>query len=51
MLSIKNPAEPTVVGEIGPPDEGTIGQTSREPRCGRGLLVWNLSERKQWEYG
>jgi len=34
VLSIRHPAHPTVVGEIGAPEEGTIGQTSRE------LRVW-----------
>jgi hypothetical protein len=45
VLSIKNPANPAVVGEIGPPDEGTIGQTSRElrvwPQAGL-LMVMNF---------
>lgn len=34
VLDIEHPANPTVVGEIGPPEEGTVGQTSRE------LRVW-----------
>ena len=34
ILDAKDPASPTVVGEIGPPQEGNVGITSRE------LRVW-----------
>ena len=34
VVNIKNPANPTVVGEIGPPLEGNVRETSRE------LRVW-----------
>ena len=34
VVNVKNPARPRVVGEIGPPDEGVPGITSRE------LRVW-----------
>ncbi|MQA88195.1 MAG: hypothetical protein GEV03_27140 [Streptosporangiales bacterium] len=34
VVDTADPADPRVVGEIGPPDEGAIGQTSRE------LRVW-----------
>src|SRR5205814_8809607 len=34
IVDIKDAAHPTVVGEIGPPDEGNVGITSRE------LRVW-----------
>lgn len=34
VVDVADPAKPKVVGEIGPPDEGNIGETSRE------LRVW-----------
>ena len=34
IVDVADPSDPDVVGEIGPPDEGTVGQTSRE------LRVW-----------
>ncbi len=34
IVDVADPTNPHVVGQIGPPDEGTIGQTSRE------LRVW-----------
>ena len=38
VVDISNPASPTVVFQIGPPDEGLVGQTSRE------LRVWPEQE-------
>jgi hypothetical protein len=33
IVSVADPTQPTVVGEIGPPDEGLLGMTSRELRA------------------
>jgi hypothetical protein len=38
VVDISNPASPTVVYQIGPPEEGNVGQTSRE------LRVWPEQE-------
>jgi hypothetical protein len=38
VVDISNPASPTVVYQIGPPEEGLVGQTSRE------LRVWPEQE-------
>ena len=38
VVDISNPANPTVVFQIGPPEEGLVGQTSRE------LRVWPEQE-------
>jgi hypothetical protein len=46
VVNISNPANPTVVGEIGPPDEALTDQTSRELRIWPEqelLIVENLS--------
>jgi hypothetical protein len=46
VVNISNPAGPTVVGEIGPPDQGLTDQTSREMRVWPEqelLIVQNLS--------
>lgn len=45
VVDISNPKEPTVVHEIGPPDEGNEGETSREMRIWPQqnlLIVMNL---------
>lgn len=38
VVDVKKPEEPEVVGEIGPPNEGNVGETSRE------LRVWREEE-------
>jgi methionine-rich copper-binding protein CopC len=38
IVDISDPADPTVVNQIGPPDEGNPGESSRE------LRVWNSQE-------
>jgi len=38
VVSIRNPARPKIVGEVGPPDEGNPGETSRE------LRIWPEQE-------
>ena len=38
VVDISNPANPTVVHQIGPPEQGLVGQTSRE------LRVWPEQE-------
>ncbi|MGH2711046.1 MAG: LVIVD repeat-containing protein [Actinomycetota bacterium] len=46
IVNISNPAAPTVVGQIGPPNEGLTDQTSREMRVWPQqdlLIVQNLS--------
>jgi hypothetical protein len=46
VVDISNPAQPTVVHQIGPPEEGLLGQTSRELRVWPDqelLLVLNFS--------
>jgi hypothetical protein len=41
VVDVADPSQPAVVGEIGPPDEGNIGETSRELRVlpDQGLLA------------
>lgn len=41
VISIRDPSHPEIVGEIGPPDEGNPGETSRELRIWphQGLLL------------
>lgn len=46
VLDIADPANPEVLGQIGPPDEGNIGETSRELRVWpeqRLLMVLNFA--------
>lgn len=46
IVDVKDPKSPTVVGQIGPPDEGNIGETSREMRVWEQedlLIVLNLA--------
>lgn len=45
IVSVKDPAAPEIVGQIGPPDEGNVGETSRELRIWQSkkvLIVMNL---------
>jgi hypothetical protein len=46
ILDVSDPSKPTVVGQIGPPDEGLLGMTSRELRAvtdKKLLIVLNFS--------
>ena len=46
IVNVREPASPAVVGQIGPPNEGNIGETSREMRVWRDediLIVLNLA--------
>ena len=45
VVSVKDPAKPEVVNQIGPPEEGNVGETSRELRIWQSkniLIVMNL---------
>ena len=45
VVSVKDPTKPEIVHQIGPPEEGNIGETSRELRVWRSqniLIVMNL---------
>lgn len=46
IVDVREPSSPAVVGQIGPPNEGNVGETSREMRVWRDediLIVLNLA--------